>query len=480
MKSFIKNDDAILVLSLMALIFPFYNAFPYLDDMVRLTYNYTGLIVQGRYLTEWFYTGMQGMNYTTFPDIYGFNLAFIVLCFVVVKRYVLDKHQDIRDYSLLFILCIFSSPFILENISYHIDSIGMFSSLTISIAAACANNKRFALRIAVSASLLFIATCFYQFSLNVYISTVAIIFLIKTEKTEDKDLLLYVSSKIIAMLACLVVYILIMKVYATDTYVDSHATIMSLEQIKSGILARNIGNVNSIIGSAFSPYYSIAFLILSLSSVVGIAYAALKNIRAGKFFSASCFVLCPAACLAMIYLPASVFSSPIIQPRILIAYGFFIFSLLVPSLSLSAIKKPAIIAVAILFSINVMTSSAFNKSQSFVINSTRTAMDKIYNEAPTAFRDNNGEIKVSLSGVYNHGMEFERNRKYFPVLDYLVRDPQKSPFLMNGLNRYFRTGVKAVSGESVKDCDYVGMASPWIGISTCSGNIVRVAFKDFY
>lgn len=95
-------------------------------------------------------------------------------------------------------------------------------------------------------------------------------------------------------------------------------------------------------------------------------------------------------------------------------------------------------------------------------------------------KDSNGEVKVIFTNLYNHGMEFERNSKYFPVLNYLVRDPQKSPFLLNGLNRYFRTGIKVIRGKYVGDCNPVGVASPWIYLSTCDGETINVTFKNYY
>ncbi|ELQ6045551.1 glucosyltransferase domain-containing protein [Cronobacter malonaticus] len=480
MRGYISKDDAVLALSLLAIIMPFYNSYPYLDDMVRLTYNYTGLIVQGRYLTEWFYTAMQSFKYTTFPDIYTFNLALIALYFIALKRFVLDKSKAFADSGLLFILCILSSPFILENISYHIDSIGMFSSLAISIAAGCITKKRFSLNFALSSILLFTATCFYQFSLNVYICTVAAISVSLLKDCDERDVLALILSKVLALIASICVYMFIMRIYATDTYVDAHATIMSLDELKNGALRNNIENINLIIKSAFTPYYKTFFFSLSALSVSGTIIALIRSLRERRFLASICILTAPTVCLAMIYLPAALFSKPIIQPRILIAYGFFVYIMVVMSFQVSAFKKYLMAIVAVLFAINVMTSSAFNKSQSYAINSTKSAMDKIYSATPSNLRDANGEVNVNFTNLYNHGMEFERNRKYFPVLDYLVRDPQKSPFLINGLNRYFRTGLKVSGNKTVSNCKPIGIASPWIYMDQCDGNIVNVTYKNYY
>ncbi|EPN1696546.1 glucosyltransferase domain-containing protein [Cronobacter malonaticus] len=480
MREYLRKDDALLALSLLAIILPFYNSFPYLDDMVRLTYNYTGLIVQGRYLTEWFYTAMQGMKYTTFPDIYGFNLLFIAVSFLILKRYILDKQEFLNASGLLFILCILSSPFLLENLSYHIDSIGMFSSLMLSIASASIKQSRFDLRVFISTVILFIATCFYQFSLNVYICTVAIISLWQARGSEEKSLLLFILSKVVALFVALVIYMLVMRIYATDTYVDSHATLMTVEELKSGILYSNIVNINNIIESAFSPYYSVFFAVLMMLAAVGMVAMLTRSIANRRFVSAACIVTVPVVTILMIYLPAASFSRPIVQPRILIAYGFFIFVMLSMAMQVNALKKAAIGAVVAMFAINIMTASAFNKAQVFAITSTKNAMERIYSATPERYRDSNGELNVTFTNLYNHGMEFERNMKYFPVLEYLVRDPQKSPFLMNGVNRYFRTGVKPVSGGTVTNCEYIGMASPWIYLSSCDAKSINVTFKNYY
>ncbi|WP_032986461.1 glucosyltransferase domain-containing protein [Cronobacter malonaticus] len=480
MREHINKSDAILALSLLAIIMPFYNSYPYLDDMVRLTYNYTGLIVQGRYLTEWFYTAMQSFKYTTFPDIYTFNLALIAFYFIALKRFVLDKSKAFADSGLLFILCILSSPFILENISYHIDSVGMFSSLVISITAGCITKNKFLLNFALSSILLFIATCFYQFSLNVYICTVAVLYISMENSRNERDMLAFIYNKVLALIASISVYMLIMRIYATDTYVDAHATIMTLDELNSGALKNNIESINSIIKSAFTPYYKTFFFPLLGLSIIGMIFSIVRSLSRRRYFSAACILIAPFICLAMIYLPAAIFSKPVIQPRILIAYGFFVYMMLVMALQVSAFKKYPMAIVAVLFAINVMTSSAFNKSQTYAINSTKSAMERIYMATPSNLRDDNGEVKVNFTNLYNHGMEFERNRKYFPVLDHLVRDPQKSPFLINGLNRYFRTGVKVSGNKKVDNCKFIGIASPWIYMDQCDGNIINVTFKNYY
>lgn len=480
MRDYLRNDNAILAFALLAIIMPFYSSFPYLDDMVRLTYNYTGLIVQGRYLTEWFYTAMQGMQFTTFPDIYYFNLAFVVFLTLSLKHYVLDRNEHLKYNGMMLIICIFSSPFILENLSYHIDSIGMFSSLILSIASACINNSRFVTRAISSAVILFIATCFYQFSLNVYICTVAIISLAMTKSHDDKSLLKFTFSKIISLLVAFIIYMSIMQIYATDTYVDSHATLMTLEEMNNGVLFNNITNINKIIKSAFTPYYSLFFILLISVALIGLIHQLIINIRNKRYLSVACLLAAPIVTLSMVYMPAALFSRPIIQPRILIAYGFFVFVLFSMSISIVSFKRIAFICVVALFTVNVMTASAFSKSQSFVIYSTKAVMDKIYTSTPESMKDSNGEVKVILTNLYNHGMEFERNSKYFPVLNYLVRDPQKSPFLLNGLNRYFRTGIKVIRGKYVGGCNPIGVASPWIYLSTCDDETINVTFKNYY
>lgn len=476
----IKRDDGILVASLIALLLPFYTSLPYLDDMVRLTYNYTGLIVQGRYLTEWFYTAMQGMKYTTFPDIYHFNLAYIVLAMLIVKKFALERNINTKNAGLPLILCIFSSPFILENISYHIDSLGMFSSLAFSIAAASLSLQRPVITFICSTILLFIATCFYQFSLNVYICTVSLMALLMSKRDSESGLIFFAAVKVGSLFVSLAVYMLILRCYATDTYIDSHASFMSYDDFQSGTLLFNIENVNNIIEAAFTNYYKIPFLILLSMAIIGFIFSFYTNLKNRRLISAACVILSPLLCFIMIYTPAVLFSKPIVQPRILIAYGFFLFALFYFATQIERFKKASILLFSILFAVNVMTASAFNKSQNFVIQSTKDVMEKIYGSTPVKFRSPNGELLVTLSNRYSHGMEFERNGKYFPILNYLVRDPQVSPFLMNGVNRYYRTGVKVERVINGRDCSSIGMANPWILLSSCEEGIVAVTFKNHY
>ncbi|MCL7678744.1 hypothetical protein M8369_32765, partial [Klebsiella pneumoniae] len=173
-----------------------------------------------------------------------------------------------------------------------------------------------------------------------------------------------------------------------------------LDELNSGALKNNIESINSIIKSAFTPYYKTFFFPLLGLSIIGMIFSIVRSLSRRRYFSAACILIAPFICLAMIYLPAAIFSKPVIQPRILIAYGFFVYMMLVMSLQVSAFKKYPMAIVAVLFAINVMTSSAFNKSQTYAINSTKSAMERIYIATPSNLRDDNREVKVNVTNLY--------------------------------------------------------------------------------
>ncbi len=477
------NFSHIMVAAVLAIIIPYVGSYPYLDDMVRITYNYTGLATQGRFLTEWFYTFMAGGKYTTFPDIYIFNLIFILSGCILTKKY-LDRHATKDSESAILLMCIFSSPFILENISYHIDSIGMFSSLYLSIVSAFFKSKSIYKTFITSTIILFIASCFYQFSINVFICSVAIYsaFIAVKKEANNLQVFKYILIKIVSLAVSLACTLLTMKVNASDGYSDVHATIMSVSDINNGLLIKNIKTISEILSSSFNFYGVVVLSIMMATFFIGLIHSCIAMGKERNVTALLLLILAPITCLSMIYLPASLFTKPIIQPRIMIAFGFLMCSLLVPLISLNKTHRFVFFAVISLVALNAMNSSAFNVAQRKIIESSVRISDRIYSNIPDSEKDKDGYVSVIFKGSYEHGMEAERNSKYFPILNHILRDPleYKSFFLLNGMNRYFRTGVKTPKNEVKCTNDDMYLTSPWLDIKSCTKGVAIAILKSSY
>lgn len=480
----IRRYNAISIIVFSMLIFmlmTFYGSYPYFDDIVRLTYNYTGLSAQGRYFTEWFYVAMAWLKYTTFPDIYQFNLMIVLSGAVAISLYLKNKVPRIASYSSLLVASIFSSPFIIENIAYHIDSLGMFSSLYIAIISGMYCSESKIKNILVTSSMLLIATCFYQFSINVFICSVALLVLSdRVNNAALQESWRIILLKCIALSIAMPVYLLIMKLFAIDNYVDKHSSLMSMGELLNGRLTNNISAINDIILGSFNAYGVAIFIVIILSLFISIPLHIKKNYSSYGLQGVILIFLPVLVCVAMLYLPCVIFSSPVVQPRILIAFGFILACVMIISVSnkhTSIIASSSIIALLML---NIMNAAAFNNAQKKLINSTHDIMLKAYNATPDYLKDSQGYVYFVISGDYDHEMEVKRNSDFFPAIKFMLRDPITSPFLLNGVNRYFRTGMKFRPESSAEKCDKEIYFNPWMRIKDCNGKFIKIEVRNNY
>lgn len=154
-----QHKKIIIFIFLCSLYIPFISLPPYYDDEVRFTTNFIGLLEQGRIIPEFFYKFITSKNVA---DTYIFNLAFSV----AISLFLLKIEYIKKNYILFIIL--FSNIFLLGNLSYHVDIIGMMLAYTLGIYAAFYEHKNIKKMILISFLISYLAIISYQAALNIF------------------------------------------------------------------------------------------------------------------------------------------------------------------------------------------------------------------------------------------------------------------------------------------------------------------------
>ncbi|NHB58086.1 hypothetical protein G9F32_08625 [Acinetobacter sp. 194] len=161
---FFQERKKIIILGfLLALYLPFINLPPYYDDEIRFTYGVIGLFEQGRIIPDLFFRFVTAAQVA---DVYIFNLVFCALLSLI-----LFKLKYFKENYFLFIV-VFSNAFLMENLSYHVDIIGMMMAYIFGIYAAFYENTDLKKMFLISFLLSSFSLICYQSSLNIFATSV--------------------------------------------------------------------------------------------------------------------------------------------------------------------------------------------------------------------------------------------------------------------------------------------------------------------
>lgn len=448
MKGFIQSHSKYFFPAYVLLFLaPFYGMPPYYDDLHRFSSNTTNLANQGRLLTEWLYTSIQFFEFNAFPDLYYFGLVFIAS--ISIASYALARKitgRDGEDYVMWFFLSIFSMPGIIQNISFHVDCIGMFMSLYLSVIAGMIVNKGKLSHIATSTTLLCFATLFYQFSFNYYIiSSAAFLFIhISTGKVSGlKGACLHAAIKIPALIISIGLSLLVKSIFIRDKYFLDHSRFSTIQELIDGRLSRNIGKFQYILENTFSRMENLTISILFIVFMISLVICVIKLCKEKKLYVAVLVSILPLIALAMVLLPGVLIFNPVIEQRTLAMSGLLLFCFIAPGIYVKKIYPVAFVLASMVMAFNLMTVSAFTSAQRYAVDKTRVYMDRLYLTSPEEYFGKDGKLKIGISMQERptHTGTAKRNIEYFPSIKFMVMDYFWTPYQMAAFNRYFNTGV---------------------------------------
>ncbi|MFQ0833635.1 glucosyltransferase domain-containing protein [Citrobacter gillenii] len=203
------------------------------DDLSRADYYFVNLKTIGRPIADILHDILTAFNSGADLSPLTLIISSIFLAtssFVLFKKFSYEK-SFLWASPFLFIIC---NPFILQGLSYKYDSISISASVLFAIMPFAFNAESKLKRSMLAISFFYLAIGSYQASVNVIIATTC--FVVITEilnQKQCKNILLYISSKIVELSASLFLYFLTISFLFPHT--KSRSSIASIDGIARAI-----------------------------------------------------------------------------------------------------------------------------------------------------------------------------------------------------------------------------------------------------
>lgn len=414
---------------------------PYADDIARYSSGYIGLFEQGRFLSEFLIKAINGFSGTYAIEAYTPVLVTSFLMSYFTLKYVSEK----INIDMYILLPVFITPYMLENMSYHVDIICMYISFCLSIMASFASLclRRHIIAFAYLTS----ASFFYQASFSVYASFAILMLIVKMIDGRYTFLsaLKCLSPVVIIFIASFIVVIVVTRLVATSGYIDSHSSLIGFNGDWMKVINTNIYNINNIAFKTFS-WFQKALILMIAALYIASSILYFLSSRSSKLSSLT-VVLLPMFSLLFVYLPTVLFSNPVVMPRVMMAYGVILSCFLILPFSYNIIGKVAVSTLSITLMLTfIICSSSYVASTNYIYNKNISIARKIesdiindkYIDKPEYYY---GELKPSPTGI---NMLAEKS---YPIIKIMTRFPLNNPWLTPHIFNLYNIGLNYKSPD---------------------------------
>lgn len=435
-----------------AFLIQFINLPAYDDDLNRFGWNFMKLAYQGRVVTELYYSSLYLFQQSLPVNIYTANLIIIGVVMFFTAKYFYGSLQ-IHNLPILTVALVMIHPFIIENLSYHIDSIGMGMALCIAVFASVFVCKNKVIYYLLPVTLLTLASAMYQSSISVYCSTVVLVstVLSLSDKTSTRDVIIYITKKIVIFLFSILGAFILYKIFVTSPYIQDKSKLIPF----TGEFIHKLSlNVSRVIDVIYSSLNDLQILIIAsmvmIYYVSSIIYIISKKPGALKTLMS---LFGPLISAALIFLPTVLFENTVMMPRIFMSFGACIAILSLTNVNAMACKTSAILS-CILLSTVVMTASAHVSSVKYIygyMNRVLTSID--YN----ARIDNQKSslIKIKFLNRVRYPGEALTNSNAFPIVGKINKINFAWEWSMGVYMNYFNYNFKIVSNAKTDGKTFV-------------------------
>lgn len=422
----------------------------YVDDLGRSQLGYLWWGSNGRPLSDYI---MTSLNFNSvISDIYPIPqiLSVCVICLVALSLSCRYCSGSLIVSSALSV-CMISSPFFLENISYRFDSITMALSLAIAMIPSIVSLKYLRVHLFVCCVSTIAVLSLYQASLPALV--VSIIF--STAIVKDNGYK-YILTSMLGLVAGYIIYIKIILPIVTDGhYTDSHAGIVTLDLNGFNVFIKNTSRYLDLISMGLTkPVIYTLIPIVVIGLFYAIKLSLYKENNSLKFLSIIAISLTPVIPLTVL----SILENPVFMPRTtlsyvsLVAYGVLVFNMLCMKYARRASLLGLLPAycMAMIATIYGNTLKAQNEFEKPILGEIRSFLLK---DSSKDFTEIAVEGGMPMSPIYLH------NSKKYPLFTKLVGKYLNHTFIwggfqmrMNGIKLGFisnpDTHRKAIEGIS--------------------------------
>lgn len=428
--SFLKKEKlAIAVLFLIAIIIPLMNLRPYWDDNPRFSTGYIGLLIQGRPLNELFYrfiSGGPGLS----PDVYQMNLILFMLMAITLLRI-----KYLRDNTILFML-IFCNPFFIENLSYHVDVIGMVAAYVLAIHAAFYENEKTKKMFFISLLLALTSVLGYQSGFNAFFFS----FIIATILDYHRDgRFCFKNIKVRFAVLCIILpfckfITFLLGLLLSLIGKDANAYIETRLSIDISVAVNNALDFLTLFSGSFN-YLQVSIFIISMTLL------AISSVNAflRRNISVSVMFFVPITCIFVSIFPYVLISaSNIVSSRVLFGFTGFYLSMYVITYYFSRSQTlKLLISILMIFYIFSYVSfvsvyaNAYNKFYDSEVSTLKNIQSLIQYDS----KGDVGDVMLCGDNKVTNGYILNAYTEY-PILKNVFRSFLSSEYWLNGVRSF--------------------------------------------
>lgn len=459
-KMVLDKNTALIGFLVFSFFIQFINLPAYDDDIGRFAHGYIALAQQGRFITEWWYGLFTIFNKPSPVNTYSANIFIFMLVVFSSAWIILKKIKKDSTLTSLAVISIFIHPFIIENVSYHIDSIGMICSLALAIvfAGTSLNNRTIAILLCLVS--IIIAASMYQIALTVFCVAVVFFTSLKCvdETYSNKEIMVDIAIKAVCFVVATVIIVLISNLTIKSGYSKIVSEPVPINYEGAKIVAKNLNNAWTLIYTSFNEIqrYILAILLICYYTAF-IVKAVIKDIKVS--FRLVFMLLSPIVAYFLILMPTVLFKSPVLMPRVLMAFGILVGILSIPS-GMRMLDTVRSWFVSAFIALTIFTASAHVSAQKYLNDYTDDILRTV---TAAAIADKNNAAKINLMYVLPQNIpgEVQRNREAFPLVGRIMKLHFGNKWLMQNYIGYKRYNInligdtKDLSGKViVKRLDY--------------------------
>lgn len=223
------------------------------------------------------------------------------------------------------------NPFILGNIVYRYDSLGMTLGYTLSIAALYILTTRVRFKYVLVALMLILVLGLYQPMINVFVSGLIVLLMWKVHRIEQPNVILrFIYKSLISLVASIAIYMLILKIFPVSS---SRQDIIGFNSDGVRFITNQIEKASEILFQIFNtPFLAVAGAFLFILALIGFAIVAKRYLTSTKasFSKRTVFLIyLLSPLLLLIAIPGTllILKSGIMVPRTLASVGMLFIAL---------------------------------------------------------------------------------------------------------------------------------------------------------
>ncbi|MGS6177864.1 glucosyltransferase domain-containing protein [Enterobacter sichuanensis] len=318
-----KKPFLIYAIASLAYLFPIIKADRYfIDDYNRAILGYLSWSDNGRPFADII---MTSINFGTIisdisplTQILGVASLFLVVVFLTSKG-----SLDITK-SVLCSLCIISSPFMMETLSYAYDSLPMLLSISFIFLAFLLKTDSTPISFAWHCLCIVLSMCLYQASMGIYV-ILALLCYIENENLDFNGFRALLSNAV----SLIVSYVVYSKIIA-PRFISGGYSIKRSEMIQltsSDAIPSIISNIEKYIGFIKLGYPTPFLIVTAVVIVLGFyglcvrAYTFFSRKNKSTIIASAITLLSPIAIAFMAIVPLSILAHPPLMSRVLMVVG---------------------------------------------------------------------------------------------------------------------------------------------------------------